>query len=73
MVQSYVRSEMIYASKVARFGPKLAVSFREVQYRRTWVFVNSQTSTLALCLRNDTDVTGYRIPRIPRPTGNEAL
>ena len=39
----------------------------EVQYRRTWVFVNSQTSTLALCLRNDTDVTGYRIPRIPRP------
>ena len=39
----------------------------EVQYRRTWVFVNSQTSTLALCLWNDTDVTGYKIPRIHYP------
>ena len=25
MVQSYVRSEMVYVLKVARFGPKLAV------------------------------------------------
>ena len=36
-------------------------SFREVQYRRTWVFVNSLTSTLALSLRNDTTLpaTGF--------------
>ena len=36
-------------------------SFREVQYRRTWVFVNSLTSTLALSLWNDTTLpaTGF--------------
>jgi hypothetical protein len=50
----------------------LSVPSGEVQYRRTWVFVNSLSSTLAQSLRN-VNVTGYRIPRIPRPTGNEAL
>jgi hypothetical protein len=45
----------------------------EVQYRRTWVFVNSLSSTLAQSLRNDTDVTGYKIPRIHYPQVNEAV